>query len=136
MLLGALKSLLQLFAEIVGFDGFLRYFTLITTQHLSFGLPFADYLMGQISDFNIFLPVFSVKLGVSEYENIFFGFFFMEIVQVELANKARKFSQTEINWDDFTLHPRLVLDDNALPAAIPADYFFVFLILLLLDCYF
>lgn len=92
--------------------------------------------MGQISDFNIFLPVISLKLGVGEYENIFFGFFFMEIVQVELANKARKFSQTEMNGDDFTLHPSLVLDDNALSAAIPADYFFVFLILLLPDCYF
>ena len=136
MLLGALKSLLQLFAEIVGFDGFLGLFILIVTQHLSFSLPFADYLMGQISDFNIFLPVISLKLGVGEYENIFFGFFFMEIVQVELANKARKFSQTEMNGDDFTLHPSLVLDDNALSAAIPADYFFVFLILLLPDCYF
>ena len=79
-------------------------------QDLGLGLSFADDFLSQLPESNSHLPVLTLKFGVAKDKVVVFAFFLVEVVEVELADEARKFAETEKHRDDLSLHSGLVLD--------------------------
>lgn len=77
---------------------------------MGFGLSFADDFLSQLPELNWHLPVLTLKFGVAKDKIVVFAFFLVEVVEMELADEARKFTETEEDRDDLSLHSGLVLD--------------------------
>lgn len=75
------------------------------------------------------LPLIPLEKGVPEHQNRVGGLLLVEIVQMELADEARKFAEAEVYGYNFSIHFELVLNQDPLPVAIPADHTVVLIIL-------